>query len=69
MNAFKNKLNLGEPGVDRMDIIHAKSMEIHQKFEDSKDNVFTSKYTLDVELGQGMHAQVFKCFKIDDIDR
>ena len=58
MNAMKNKLNLGGQGQsnDRLENIRIKSLEIHQKFENNKENCFDFKYILGPELGQGMHA-------------
>ena len=33
------------------------------------ENQFESKYVLDKKIGEGMHSSVFKCYKIDDIDK
>ena len=40
-----------------------------QIFEEQKGNLFSDKYFLGEELGQGMHASVYKCYAIEDKDR
>ena len=38
-----------------------------KKFEEQKDKSFENYYKLGKVLGEGNHAQVFQCFKVDDL--
>jgi len=42
---------------------------MHQQHEESVSTSFESKYIKDKMLGEGQHAQVFKCFKKDDVNK
>lgn len=44
-------------------------MKFKKEYMESMINSFETKYDLDVVLGQGMHATVYKCFKKDDKER
>lgn len=40
-----------------------------EEFEENEKIKFESKYVSGKLLGQGMHASVYKCFKIDDEEK
>ena len=40
-----------------------------KEYIESLVNAFETRYTLAEILGQGMHATVFKCFKVDDLEK
>ncbi|CDW90758.1 protein kinase domain containing protein [Stylonychia lemnae] len=60
---------LNEKQTSRYSMIKVKSNVFKQEYFESLINSFESKYYLDNMLGQGMHATVFKCFKLDDIHK
>ena len=51
---------------DRLTNIRQNALRIEEKFDNYKDTGFESKYAIGKLLGEGMHAQVFKCFKLAD---
>lgn len=53
----------------RLAYLKTQSEKFKQDYVKSLVNSFESHYVLDVLLGQGMHASVHKCFKIDDNER
>jgi len=52
--------------ADKSTFIKDKAQQIYCEFEQMNKICFESQYQLGKELGQGMHATVFKCFKLDD---
>lgn len=42
------------------------SQNLQQKLDNEKLKSFERFYVKDKKLGEGQHAQVFKCFKIED---
>lgn len=76
MAARRAKMNLqGVPGLStgsKLDFIHNKADELAAKIKEQAPTCFKSQYMFDDPpkvLGQGMHAMVFKCYKISDKEK
>ena len=78
MNNMRNRIKLGgtsnadsnsDAASLRMELIHNNATAMMEQFEEVEKTKFESKYVQDILLGQGMHASVYKCFKIEDVDR
>eukprot|EP00347_Sterkiella_histriomuscorum_P009234 403342006 len=55
-----------QANLNRQQLIKAKSEKFKKEYLNAMENSFESKYILDIPLGQGMHATVYKCFHIND---
>ena len=53
----------------RMDFIRNNANIMQEQFDEVEKTKFASKYVQANLLGQGMHASVYKCFKIEDVDK
>ena len=69
LEAMRNKM-LGAQNnnteATRLASIHTKSMQLQTDIAAQEAKSFETYYTKDGKLGEGMHASVFKCFKLED---
>ena len=43
--------------------------ELEEEIKTERETGFDSKYVKDKKLGEGMHAVVYKCFKLEDTEK
>eukprot|EP00347_Sterkiella_histriomuscorum_P015913 403355208 len=73
LNQMRNKLQgqmtlNGEQMTNnnRFQLLKTNSERFKKEYIEAMINSFDTKYCLDMVLGQGMHATVYKCFKLED---